>query len=62
MKSTQNIWLNEYEGLLPITVTDSEQNRSVLTSRTLPDYVTLSPHCTLTPISLEKATPPAFFE
>lgn len=63
MRTTQSIWLDEYEGLLPIPPSQSERSRSAeLDAPALPEHETVSPHFELTPVNLDKTTPLAFFE
>ena len=63
MRTTQSIWLDEYEGLLPIPPSRTERNRSRdAGTQTIPEYETVSPHFELTPVNLDNTTPLAFFE
>ncbi len=61
MTSTKSLWLNEYEGLLPIPAADRKPQEGLETP-VLPEYEAVSPHFELTPANLEKTTPIAFFE
>jgi len=63
MRTTQSIWLDEYEGLLPIPPSQVERSRSGEMDAHVPrEYDTVSPHFELTPVNLDKTTPLAFFE
>lgn len=63
MRTTQSIWLDEYEGLLPIPPSKAERSRSTeMDANALPEVETVSPHFELTPVNLDKTTPLAFFE
>lgn len=63
MQTTQSIWLDEYEGLLPIPPSQTDRSRSnEMDTIELPEVETVSPHFELTPVNLDKTTPLAFFE
>lgn len=63
MRTTQSIWLDEYEGLLPIPPSQVDRRRSTeMDAHALPEVETVSPHFELTPANLDKTTPLAFFE
>lgn len=61
MNSHSNIWLNEYEGLVPIPASDREPEAGPQ-SPTHSQYEAVSPHFELTPVHLEKTNRVAFFE
>lgn len=63
MKSNKSIWLNEYEGLLPVSARDCGHDQSrEADARVIPEHEPVSPHFELTPIHLTRTTPTAFFE
>lgn len=61
MNPQSNIWLNEYEGLVPSPGTGREPAAGP-SSPTLSAPEAVSPHCELTPVHLEKTNRIAFFE
>lgn len=61
MKSNPSIWLNEYEGLLPVRIVDREPSDDGH-EPVHPVYDAVKPHFELTPVNLERATSIAFFE
>ena len=61
MNSHSNIWLNEYEGLVPHPASDREPETSPQSPKPSP-YEAVSPHFELTQVHLAKTNRVAFFE
>ncbi len=63
MKNHENIWLTEYEGLLPVVAREQEQSPAQeAESRPQPQHEALGAHFDLNPAHLARLTPTAFFE
>ena len=61
MNAHSNIWLNEYEGLVPVQASGREPEAGPQ-PRTHSRYEAVSPHSELTPVHLDKTNRIAFFE